>query len=389
MNSSKPILNVCSRRAVFRGLLCLCMSVLLLMMSCSRKEQEVEENVVRPVKMMTINARSNATERKYPGVVRAAQRADLSFQVSGTLKELPAEEGERVKAGQLVARLDPRDFENNLRNAQGQLARAQAALTGAQSEYDRIQRIRKQDPGATSESMVVTRRQTLNQAKADLESTQAAVAAAKDKLGYTSLQAPFAGVLSKRYVDNFQEVQAKQPIVSVDDISSLEILVEVPESVMATLKENSGKKFSIHAEFAAVPGKSYPLTVKEFATRADPTTQTFQIVFKMQRPEDGASILPGMTATVVGKQSAEEMGENEYAVIPAIAVFADNEGNANVWVVDQNNMTVAPRKVVTGNLTGQAGIQIKQGLQPGEMIAVSGVSQLRDGMKVRPFDGTF
>ena len=359
--------------------------------ACGGKEEPVtKEEVVRPVKMITVTSSTDALQRNFPGMVRAAKRADLAFQVAGTLKQLPVDEGQEVKEGQLIAQLDQRDFENNLRNAQGQLARVKAALAAAQSEYDRILRIQKQDPGAASESMVVKRREAVDQAKAELDSAQAAVDAAQDKLGYTTLRAPFAGVVSKRYADNFQEVRAKQAIVSLDDISSLEILVDLPEIVVASIKESdkqTGSEARAHAEFAAAPGEEYPLKVKEFATRADPRTQTYQVVFQMKRPE-GLLILPGMTATVVGEPPASTE-EADFFIIPAIAVFADDQGNSNVWVVDKEKMTVAGRKVVTGDLTGEAGIQITEGLKSGEMIAASGVSQLREGMKVKPFDGTF
>jgi len=365
--------------------------MLLFFPSCSGKEEkEVKPEVDRPVKMITVTSSTDALQRKFPGMVRAAKRADLSFQVEGTLRQLPVDEGQEVKEGQLIAQLDQRDFENNLRNAQGQLARVKAALEGAQSEYDRILRIQKQDPGAASESMVVKRREAVDQARAEIKSAQAAVDAAQDKLGYTTLRAPFGGVVSKRHVDNFQEVRAKQAIVSLDDLSSLEILVDLPEIVVASVRESdkqTGSEASAHAEFAAAPGKEYRLKVKEFATRADPKTQTYQVVLQMERPKD-VLILPGMTATVVAEPPAS--GERGgFFVIPAIAVFADDQGKSNVWVVDKEKMTVERRKVTTGDLTGEASIQITEGLQSGEMIAVSGVSQLREGMKVKPFEGTY
>jgi len=363
-----------------------------LLAACGRKEEPVtKEEVVRPVKMMTVTSSTDALQRNFPGMVRAAKRADLAFQVEGTLKQLPVDEGQEVEEGQLIAQLDQKDFQTNLRNAQGQLARVKAALAAAQSEYDRIVRIQKQDPGAASESMVVKRREAVDQAKAELDSAQAAVDAARDKLGYTTLRAPFGGVVSKRYADNFQEVRAKQAIVSLDDISSLEILVDLPEIVVASLRESQkkpGAEARANAVFVAAPGKKYPLRVKEFATRADPKTQTYQVVFEMERPTEDVTILPGMTATVVGEPPAST-GEADFFIIPAIAVFADDQGNSNVWVVDKEKMTVGRRKVTTGDLTGEAGIQITEGLQSGEMIAASGVSQLREGMKVKPFDGSF
>jgi RND family efflux transporter MFP subunit len=340
--------------------------------------------------MITVTSSKDALQRKFPGMVRAAKRADLAFQVGGTLKQLPVEEGQAVKKGQLIAQLDQRDFENNLRNAQGRLAKAKAVLSGAQSEYDRILRIKKQDSGAASESMVVRRREAVDRARADIKSAQAAVDAAKDMLGYTVLKAPFDGTISKRYVDNFQEIGAKQSVASLDDISSLEILVDLPEIVVASIREpdrRDGSQARAHAEFVAAPGWEYPLSIKEFATRADPKTQTYQVVLEMERPGD-VTILPGMTATVVGEPPVGGK-RGGFFVVPAIAVLANDQGESTVWVVNKDKMTVHRRTVTTGNLTGEANIQIIEGLKSGEMIAVSGVSQLREGMKVKPFDGTF
>jgi len=340
--------------------------------------------------MMTVGLASQATQRSFPGTVRAARRAELAFQVSGTLTRLPVGEGQEVREGDVLAQLEQRDFETSLRSAQGQYGNVRAALKSARSEYERILRIRKQDPGATSESMVVKRREAMDRATAELESVQAAVDAARDKLGYTSLHAPFSGIVSRRHVENFQEVQAKEPVVSLDDISSLEILVDLPESVVARISEPSdrtGKQAPVHAEFAALPGREFSLIVKEFSTRADPKTQTFQVVFQMEKPDDVA-ILPGMTAMIVGSSQQGVNGDGRY-VIPAVAVFGDEQGVSHVWVVEPKSMAVQRRKVVIGEVAGDAGIRITEGLQAGEIVAVSGASQLRDGMRVKPFDGTF
>jgi RND family efflux transporter MFP subunit len=364
---------------------------LTLLAACEgQKEGQEASAEPRPVKMMTVGAVSQATQRSFPGTVRAARRAELAFQVSGTLIRLPVGEGQEVREGDVLAQLDQRDFETGLRSAQGQYGNVRAALESAKSEYERILRIRKQDPGATSESMVVKRREAMDRATAELESVQAAVDAARDKLGYTSLHAPFSGIVSRRHVENYQEVQAKEPVVSLDDISSLEILVDLPESVVARISEPSdrtGKQAPVHAEFAALPDREFSLIVKEFSTRADPKTQTFQVVFQMEKPDDVA-ILPGMTAMIVGSAQPDVNGDGRY-VIPAVAVFGDEQGVSHVWVVEPKSMAVQRRKVVIGEVAGDAGIRITEGLQAGEIVAVSGASQLRDGMLVKPFDGTF
>ena len=354
--------------------------LLVFVTSCGKKEEKVpEKKVVRPVKIMTIMSSEEAFKRKFPGKVRASKRVELAFQVGGPLIKLPIEEGQNVKRRQLLARIDPRDFQTNLRNAEGGLGKVKAALQLAQTEYERVVRIRKKDPGAVSQAMVDRRREAVNKAQADIQSLQASVDAAKDQLSYTYLRAPFSGVISRRYVDNYQEVRAKQPIVSLDDISSLEILVDVPEIVMASVRKSGPTK--VVAEFAAAPGRQFPLTIKEYATRADPRTQTYQVTLQMPRPK-GINILPGMTATVHGSPPVEQKGDDRF-VVPAIAVFADEAGTSHVWVVDKDAMKVNKRKVTTGDLTGTDSIQILEGLQSGEKIAITGVAQLREGMQVR------
>ena len=158
--------------------------------------------------MMTLASSGEMTRLTFPGKVRASQRVDMAFQVSGTLIELPIKEGAQVKEGDLLAQIDPKDFQTNLRKAEGQLARGEASIERAQSDYDRILRIRKKDPGAMSQAMVDQKREAMDSAKADIKSLEASVDGAKDQLSYTSLHAPFSGVIAKRYVDNFQEVRA-------------------------------------------------------------------------------------------------------------------------------------------------------------------------------------
>jgi len=347
--------------------------------SCGKEEAAVtEKTVVRPVKIMTLTSSGEKTKITLPGQVRASQRVDLAFQVPGPLVKLPIKEGQQVEKGDLLAQIDPKDFQTNLRKAEGQLAKAKAMIEQAQSDYERILRIRKEDPGAASQAMVDQKLAALDTTKAEIRSLEAAVDGARDQLSYTSLRAPFAGLIARRYVDNFQEIQAKQPILSLQDVQHIEILLDLPETLMARIKTGTTKPF---AEFAVAPGKLYELKKKEIAAEADPKTQTYQVVLEMESPE-GIRILPGMTANVVAYTQLGEVVEEKY-VIPAIAVFADEAGNSNVWVVDPDTMKVHKRKVTTGNLTGKDSIQILDGLNPGEKIAITGVVQLREGMEVR------
>ena len=351
---------------------------------CEKKVDLAPKTVTRPVKVITVDSGTDAGLVSLPGKTRANQRADLSFKVSGPLVELPVEEGQEVKKGALIGRIDSRDFEADLRNAQGKLAKAKAALKLARSEYDRVQRIQKQDPGAMSASMVEQRREAVDGARSEIKSLKAVVDMSKLQLSYTYLRAPFAGVIAHRYVDNFQKIQAKQPIVFLQDISAIEILVDVPETLMARVRE--GEEPDVVAKFAVAPDQTFPLTLKEFSTEADPQTQTYQVVLEMPRPED-INILPGMTATVEGNPESH-VGKSPRIVIPAIAVTQDSEKKPYVWVLDEAEMTVKKTVVRVGELTGSDGIVILDGLSGGEKVVTAGVTKLQAGMKVSIWDAS-
>ena len=262
---------------------------------------------------MTVASAGGTGEHKFAGTVRGSKRSELSFKISGPLVELPVDEGQNVKKGQLIARILPRDFQNAVDEAK-------ARAVEAEKQYNRYKELyaKKQVAKADFDRYRASR----DVARAQLED-------ARNALKDTYLKAPFDGVIGKRFVENFQKVQAKEPIVYLQDINQIEILVDVPELIIARIKEDKeGKKVKAWAEFQAVPGKKYSLKLKEFATQADPAPQTYQVVLIMDQPKE-ASILPGMTATVVAELGTDSAAGGTR--IPAIAVLEDAEGKAYVW----------------------------------------------------------
>ena len=345
-------------------LLFLLVSVLAIPLNGCRKKEEVVEvkDVARPVKLMTVEGKTSKIELKYPGRVRASRRVDLAFRVAGPLIELPVNEGQSMKKGELIARILPRDFET-------EVAKAQASELDARQQFQRYRDLYVKNQVSKAD---------FDKYKSQADIALARLQDAENRLSDTYLRAPFDGIIAQRYVENFEDVQAKEPIVSIQDISEVEVLVDVPESIMTSLKE--GRKSSAVAEFSVAPGKQYPLTLREFTTQADPRTQTYQVTLLMKQPED-ITVLPGMTANVVGTTKVAE--EVTAIIIPAMAVFADETGNSIVWVVNRDSMTVHKRQVIPGPLTGSSDIVIESGLEPGETIALTGVTQLRENMKIR------
>ncbi|MDP1663520.1 MAG: efflux RND transporter periplasmic adaptor subunit [Methylobacter sp.] len=362
--------------------LAICTVSLALLAACGQSEEPAKtDETIRPVKQMKVGGSLAGKTRKLPGTVRASDRVDLAFQVPGPLVELPVKEGQRVKKGTLVARIDPRDYDTNLRNAEGGLAKAEAGLTYAIAEYHRYVKVKQTDAGAVSDSMVALKLASEKVARAELKSAKATVTAARDQLGYTRLKAPFDGVIARKHVDNYQEVQAKEVILSLQNVKDVEVLIDVPELMIAPIRKTEPR---FYAELAADSNRRYELQVKEFATQADSVTQTYRVVLVMPAPT-GIRVLPGMTVDVSIEFTEETEGGAEI-LIPAIAVIADSAGKPQVWVIDPQTQKVQRRAVTTGDLSGSDSIRIVSGLNPDETIAVSGVSKLREGQRVRALE---
>jgi RND family efflux transporter MFP subunit len=328
-------------------------------------EPEVEAAAVaRPVSSMVVG-QSFSGRLTFPGTVQAADRAELSFRVSGPLVALPAEEGMMVTAGQLLARIDPRDYEIAA-------TEARASFQQAVADAERFKRLYEREavPLADLEVRLAMRdvaRARYDQALANLRDTQ--------------LRAPFAGQVGRRYVENFEDVQARQLVMSLHDFSQVEVVIAVPEGIMAGVREAGDPTVAV--TFDALRDRSYAAEVKEFAVNADPNTQTFAVTVSLPQPEE-INVLPGMTGTVVVSNvvTSDEAGDIPITV-PATSVFADPDENSHVWVVDEEAMTVTRRTVRVGPVTGTDEIIILEGLSPGERVVTAGVGQLREGFPIR------
>lgn len=334
---------------------------------CGEKAEE-RAPVVRPVKSLVVGDVLSGS-RSFPGKVEASERVDLSFRVPGRLIELPIERGQEVARGQLLARIDPRDYRIALDEAK-------ASFTKAEADYVRYQNLYEKD--AVSISELDFNRAQRDVARARLDDAEADV-------DYTYLRAPFAGVIGTRYVENFEEVQANQIICSVHDINTLDIIVDVPEHLIANVRNLEEAELDVIARFDAAPGEEFPLRFRDVAAQADPTTRTYELRLTMPQPRS-ISVLPGMTAEVVarGTRAARAVTESGVFTVPASAVFPDEEGESQaVWVIDPDDLTLHERRVEIGQVTGAGSVEVLSGLRAGERIAVAGVSRMREGMKVR------
>jgi len=359
-----------------------CIALLLTILIVLGCQEEIPvKAAIRSVRAIQVSDPVDFTKRWFPGQAKATQEVDLSFRVAGPLVTFPVDVGDEVKKGDVVARIDPRDFQVDLRNAKGQLAKAKAVLARAKTDYERFVRIKKRDAGAVSQALIDRNLQQVESSKAEIRSLEASVDAAGDRLNYTYLKAPFDGIVTATYVENYEDVKAKQPVVRLNDNSEIEMIVNIPESLIshADYLKTAGKVLKVR--FDSFPDHEIKARIKEIGKEASKITRTYPVTLLMVPPED-IKILPGMAGNASSTVPTGGMQGQLHVVVPETAVFSPDENNTYVWVIDDEVKKVSKREVKIGKLL-DSGIEVLEGIQPGEWIATAGVHYLKEGQQVR------
>lgn len=356
-----------------RKILIMALCLLPLLAGC--KEEKVVK-VIRPVKAMQIVPVAQGATRVFPGKVEASSEVALAFRVSGQLTSYPVTKGQYVKEGDLVAALDTTDFKIQVRRLEAQLFGAKAALKEAQLSYSRYGTLVANDNAAKA---------SFDQAEATYKTAQAKVKSlteqlnkAKSDFDYASLEAPFSGYISAKYMDNYQTVQAGQPVVKLQDIERLEITIGLPDNLV--IRQNDLQNITVELE--AFPGKFIEASVKELALDVEPETRTYPLTVQFKRPKD-ISFLPGMAANVT--LHFAQNGLSAHYILPETAVIGNSEGQSSVWVYNSSSSTVERRLVQTGQVFSN-GVEVVDGVTQGEWVVIAGAHYLSAGQKVRLLD---
>ncbi len=329
-----------------------------LLSGCEEELPQVE--AVRPVLAMKILDAAALTGQWVPGRAKATQEVDLSFEVPGKIIDRPVFVGDDVTEGQVVAQLDPRDYENDLDRAKAERDRSKA-------QFQRVELAAKS--GAIAKQEVDNARARLTGAEAEVRIREKAVTDA-------TIRAPYAGIVSWVYKEKFEDVREKEPVLRVVDTSRIEFVIQLPETEISLVPY----VVNVRVKFDAFPDHEIPAEIKEVATEASQTTRTYSVNLIMDQPE-GIKVLPGMTGKATGDVKAEQRGEFDAVVVPVSAVFSPDGADTYVWIIDPDAKTVSRRAVKTGPLAN-TGIPVQEGLEAGEWIAIAGVHYLEEGQQV-------
>ncbi|WP_394130686.1 efflux RND transporter periplasmic adaptor subunit [Shewanella maritima] len=341
------------------------MLIMLTVTGCNTESKEVAAQTIRPVKLMEVTHLQSQSLRVFPAKVAATKQAELAFRISGHLVEQSLFEGQSVKQGDLLARLDDRDAQNALLNYEADFALAKA-------DYQRTGELLRRSLVSQAEFDLV---------EAKLKSAQANLSTAKDQLSYTELHAPYDGTIAKTNIENFQMVQANQTILTIQKDANIDVVIQIPESLAGHISQLAAKQIA-QVRFSANPAKAYDIELKEYATQVTPGTQSYQVVFTLARPTD-LGVLPGMSAEVSIDFSPTVNGKVS-AVVPLTAVSKrDLDGQHTVWIFDPENKVVNQQAVNIGNVTTD-GIEITSGIKVGDQVVVAGVQYLSENQAVKP-----
>jgi len=333
------------------GVFALCL--MLLLCNCGNKEAAVTKNIP-VVNLSTVQIAKGISENSYPGTTQAADESRLAFRVAGTLESIPVKVGNRVRKGQVLARMDSRDYKV-------QLAAAQAEYESTKAECERI--ISLYEDGGTSAN-------NYDKARYGLEQITQKLAHAKDQVEDCVLYAPFDGYVHEVNYDGHETVGSGMPIVSVFADKKIEVVTHIPVSEYNRQSEYD----RITATFSS-PNRTVSLKLLNISKDAN-ANQLYTMHLKIE--DDDKEITPGLTAMVniFGKEK-----DNLPLEIPSSAVLCEND---QTYVYLYSDSIIHKTPVRVSHLSSRGTIQVIQGLEAGQKVVSAGVHLVSDGQRVRP-----
>ncbi len=344
-----------------------------LLSACSKSAPPQEP--VRAVKVLTMGAATLQAGAEYAAEVRPRIESRMSFRVAGKLLKRHVEVGQHVKAGQLLAEMDPQDFALAVQSAQAQVAVASTNLKLADADYARYKALRVQN--FISEAELERRDTALLSARAQLDQAQAQLAAQQNQLGYTRLRADVAGVVTAVDAEPGQVVGqvigAAVPVVRIAPDGPRDAVFSVPEDQVALMKPGMGVTVK-------AAGKLLKGVLREVGSSADPATRTFLV--KVTLPTADAPALGSTLTVLLADTAPQAQGEQKQIVMKLPTSALRQEGNATtVWVLEPASMTLQAQTIQLGTVDGNE-VVVTSGLQPGAQVVATGVHVLSAGQKV-------
>lgn len=320
------------------------------------------------MRTVTVEQREAGEVISLTGHIEAADEAAVAFRVGGRMLERLVNVGDRVTAGQVLARLDAQNARNNLRSAESALNAANALLSQTRNTYERQRHLL--DRGFTTRANYDAAEQAYLSAQSQVDNATAQLKIARDNVDYTEIHADAEGVITARGAEPGEVVQAGQMIVRIARENGRDAIFDVPANVFRVAPADP----VITVALSDSPSVTAEGRVREVAPQADPVTRTFQVKVGLTKPPEAFRL----GATVVGTLRLDAGTAIE---LPASALTEFNRQPA-VWVVNPETLAVSLRNIEVQRFNPST-VAVAGGLVEGELVVTAGVQVLHEGMKVR------
>ena len=322
----------------------------------------------RPVLVTTVHYEPQVADRTFVGTVRPRIESDLGFRVTGKVSKRLVEVGSHVDAGQPLAILDEADLNLQAQQAEAELSAAKGVRAQAGAAETRTKELREK--GWSTDAQLDQAKAAADEARARLNRAERSVELTKNSLSYATLVADASGVVTATFIEPGQVVAAGQAAVRVARLAEKEVVVAIPETLLARAKSGEAR-VSIWSE----PDKHYVAKLRELAPSADPATRTYLAKFSM--PGAGNEVQLGMTATLILSDAASE----RVARLPFSALF-DQGGGPSLYVVDTKTGAITLKGVAVKSYE-RNDVLISGGVAEGADVVALGVQKLNPAEKVR------
>jgi RND family efflux transporter MFP subunit len=321
----------------------------------------------RPVKVQRVTFEEGNTAREFVGVVRARYETDLGFRVAGKIVKRVVNIGDRVKIGDVVARLDPQDLTLQVESAEAELAAATSNLAQASADYQRSATL--QTRGYASVADFDRKKAAKDEAEARLERARRSLDLARNQLGYADLKADADGVITATLAEPGQVVAVGQAVARLAHHGEKEAVIALPETWLAEARRSKAI-----VRLWADRDRSFDARLRELSPQADAATRTYAARFTIQQADDAVAF--GMTATVTLAGATDA----RIARLPLSAILNRGFG-PSVYAVDSSGALVL-RPVTVASFTEDAAL-VSFGIEDGDRVVTLGVQKLEAGLKVR------
>lgn len=396
-----------------------------LLFFCGTGLADTRQQRIRPVKTVVVKERHTMETREFPGIARSAKEVKLSFRVAGPMISFDTTIGRSVEKGEVLARIDPRDFQNridglkagineakaklsamkkgarpaDIKMLESELNAANAAYEEAKQNFERISMLYEKEVvpesyyerarsgydtasakrRAAAQNLAKARKgartEDIRAMESKIDGLESQLKAARDAYGDTFLRAPFKGVVNRKFAEVHEMVAAGQPVLTLLDFSAMEVRTTITERMLMSMDEVR----HIECTFTAIEGKTFQVKIKEIGKKTDTANQSYPVTLVVQASEQNR-IYPGMAANV--RFSLPSGKDDRGFSVPADSIFADKDGTSCVWVVNEGSMTVEKRKLEGVKLSGKTAV-LKNGVSKGDRVVCAGAPFLEEGRKVK------